>query len=253
MRSALAAGALSRARRGIYVLPELAAPMQLAALVGGTLSHQSAAREHGLALLFPPRHVHVTVPPGRHRAYPERVRLHRAPVDPADRGNAVTNPLRTVLDCAATLPFREALAIADSALREGLLGRSDLQQACTARCGPGSARQRRIALAADADAANPFESALRAVVLDAGLRGFVTQHPVPGTRYVVDLADPLRKAVLEADSFSHHGGRGDLARDCRRYDELVRRGWLVLRFAWEHVMFEPEWVASVVVDACRLH
>jgi very-short-patch-repair endonuclease len=26
----------------------------------------------------------------------------------------------------------------------------------------------------------------------------------------------------------------------------VRAGWLVIRFAWEHVMFDAEWVAAVV-------
>jgi very-short-patch-repair endonuclease len=62
----------------------------------------------------------------------------------------------------------------------------------------------------------------------------------------VDLADPTLKIVLEADSFEFHGKRSAMRRDCHRYDELVARGWLVLRFAWEQVMFEAEWVASVI-------
>ena len=57
--------------------------------------------------------------------------------------------------------------------------------------------------------------------------------------------------MLEADSFAHHGHRAALERDCRRYTELTIRGWRVLRFAWEHVMFEPEWVAACIVAACR--
>jgi hypothetical protein len=40
--------------------------------------------------------------------------------------------------------------------------------------------------------------------------------------------------------------------DCRRYDELVIAGWLVLRFAWEHVMFEPEWVRHTIQGAIAL-
>jgi very-short-patch-repair endonuclease len=48
----------------------------------------------------------------------------------------------------------------------------------------------------------------------------------------VDLGDPARKIVAEADSFEYHGSREALARDCRRYDELVARGWRVLRYAW---------------------
>jgi len=52
--------------------------------------------------------------------------------------------------------------------------------------------------------------------------------------------------VSEADSFEHHGHRSALVADCRRYNELVVRGWLVLRFAWEHVMFDPDWVESTL-------
>ncbi len=68
-------------------------------------------------------------------------------------------------------------------------------------------------------------------------------------RGVVDLGDPERRIALEADSFEWHGGRVALDRDCRRYDELVRSGWLVLRFSWEQVMFDRGWVADVVRDA----
>jgi very-short-patch-repair endonuclease len=58
--------------------------------------------------------------------------------------------------------------------------------------------------------------------------------------------------VLEADSFEHHGHRSALARDCQRYSELTSRGWLVLRFAWEHVIFDPAWVAGRVGEAVAL-
>ncbi len=43
-----------------------------------------------------------------------------------------------------------------------------------------------------------------------------------------------------------------MERDCRRYDELVRLGWRVLRFAWEHVMLEPDWVIGVLARATEL-
>ncbi|MDN5766594.1 MAG: endonuclease domain-containing protein [Humibacillus sp.] len=62
----------------------------------------------------------------------------------------------------------------------------------------------------------------------------------------VDLADPDLQIVLEADSFEFHAERRAFDRDCRRYDELTARGWLVLRFSWEQVMFEPAWVASMI-------
>ena len=111
---------------------------------------------------------------------------------------------------------------------------------------------RRVAGQAHGDAANPFESALRAAVLDAGVSGFRPQARIvlDGVVRFVDLGDDRRRIAIEADSFAHHGSRAALRNDCRRYDELVRAGWTVLRFAWEHVVFEPAWVGAVVRDTC---
>jgi very-short-patch-repair endonuclease len=58
----------------------------------------------------------------------------------------------------------------------------------------------------------------------------------------------VRRVALEADSFAHHGSRQALREDCRRYDELLRAGWLVVRLAWEHVAFDAPWVAALVRD-----
>ncbi|MEO6143544.1 MAG: DUF559 domain-containing protein [Dermatophilaceae bacterium] len=57
-----------------------------------------------------------------------------------------------------------------------------------------------------------------------------------------DLVDEELRIVVEADSFEHHGLRRALAIDCARYDNLVSDGWTVLRFAWEQVMYQPDWV-----------
>ena len=50
--------------------------------------------------------------------------------------------------------------------------------------------------------------------------------------------------VMEGGGCECHGGREAFARDCRRYDELVAEGWVVLRFTWEHVMRRDRWVAG---------
>jgi very-short-patch-repair endonuclease len=62
----------------------------------------------------------------------------------------------------------------------------------------------------------------------------------------VDLADESLRMVIEAESFEFHGSRKAFDRDCRRYNSLVIREWLVLRFIWEQVMFEPELVAETL-------
>jgi very-short-patch-repair endonuclease len=242
-----------RARRGLYVLPELPPGDAVAARAGGVVSHVSAAVDHGLAVLVRPSVVYVTVPPTSSATAAAGVRLHYTVLSPHDVRRSRTTVLRTVLDCAAILPFAEGLAIADSALREGYVRPDDLLQAAGERLGPGTRAVRRVAREANGDAANPFESALRAAVLDAGLTGFRPQQPVRvgATTLHVDLGDPHRRIALEADSFTHHGTRAALRDDCRRYDELVRSGWTVLRFAWEHVALDPAWVAAVVRDTCE--
>ena len=57
---------------------------------------------------------------------------------------------------------------------------------------------------------------------------------------------------LEADSFTWHGSRAALARDAARYDRLVAAGWRVLRFSYEAVMGEPEWVRAQLAGAAAV-
>lgn len=254
IRRAVAEGKLRRTSRGTYALPEAPPALQAAAAMRGVVSHQSAAESWRLETLHPAAQTHVTVP---RRARPEPrkgVVVHYVDLGPSEQRDGATSPLRTVLDCAATMPFPDALAIADSALRRGLLDAEELVSAALRQTGPGSRRMARVATNADARADNPFESALRAIVLDTGLTGFEPQFPVRLGEFTarVDLADERRRIVLEGDSFEYHGSRAALERDCRRYNLLVSRGWRVLRFAWEHVMFDPRWVAAVVVETCAL-
>jgi very-short-patch-repair endonuclease len=58
----------------------------------------------------------------------------------------------------------------------------------------------------------------------------------------VKLVDVRRRLVLEADSFARHGSRQALRWDAQRYHNLVVRVWLVLRFAWEDVMHDQDYV-----------
>ncbi len=46
--------------------------------------------------------------------------------------------------------------------------------------------------------------------------------------------------ALEADSWEFHTGKDAHGRDCWRYTVLVCGGWVVLRFTWRQVMFEPD-------------
>lgn len=247
--AAVRQGQLVRVGRGVYGLPDLPPARQAAARGHGVLSHTSAATSWAMPQVLPQSEIHVSVPHGSRPPAVDGVRYHWCTLPPSDIVDGVTTPVRTVLDCAAVLPFREALAVADSALRLDLVGADELQRAARERRGPGSAGGRRVAAAATPEAANPFESALRGTLIEVGLP-LVPQWEITTAafRVRVDLADVEAGLVVEGDSFTHHGTRMAFGRDCRRYDELVRLGWTVLRFTWEQVMFEPDWVAAVTCE-----
>ncbi len=247
IRKALASGSIRRIAHGVYALPPAADPLAAARAQGGVVSHLSAAVLHGFDVLQLPAMTQVTVPRGQHlRASTIDCELYWADGVPALDGR--TTRLRTVLDCARTLPFAAGLCVADSALRKDGIQRDQLLAAAASLRGPGSSRVRQVAATADARAESPLESVLRAVLLEAGIDGLVPQWVVRDDTFSarIDLAHPALKLALEADSFAHHGTRPALTRDCRRHTQLTVRGWRLLRFSWEDVMLEPGWVVAAV-------
>jgi very-short-patch-repair endonuclease len=169
--------------------------------------------------------------------------------DLTDEPGPVMTKLATVVQCGRRLPFDQALTVADSALRNCDVLLEDLRSAAASVTGKGAPAVRGVAAEANALAANPFESALRAVALDVpGLR-VVPQRPIPMGNFVIhpDLVDVDRRIVLEADSWIHHASRAGHKSDCERYNFLVLDGWLPLRYVWEQVMLHPDQVRA---DLC---
>jgi very-short-patch-repair endonuclease len=74
---------------------------------------------------------------------------------------------------------------------------------------------------------------------------------LPAVRRRRDMLYACGLGVAEADSFTWHGSRGALRRDCRRYNALAVRGWTVLRFPWEDVMHAPAHVRRHLELAAR--
>ena len=177
---ALRAGAIRRVARGRYVLPDvvdvaLVEAHRLTAVAG----LRSAAASYGWSLKTLPDRPELVVPRGRKVSAGDqalaRIRWQR--LAPRDVDGWRTTPVRTVMDCATTLSFDEALAVADSALRSGLATQADLMRAADALPGRGRDAALEVAWFASARPANAFESVIRAVSLDVpGLR-LVPQAP----------------------------------------------------------------------------
>ena len=250
LRRALADGSVVRLGRGRYGLSSLLAARATAESVSAAASHLSAALHWGWAVKHEPDLAHVTLPRGRKLREPARTGVRRHWRDlTADEivDGWVTSPARTVIDCCLDLSFDEALAVADSSWRAGLspLVVRDL----ALRLPPRSRRKiGRVLQHVDRGAANPFESVLRALCLQVEGLSVVTQHVVKGRGFFaqVDLADQSLRIVIEAEGFENHGTRPALKRDCRRYTGLAARGWVVLRFTWDEVMFEPAYVLAAL-------
>jgi very-short-patch-repair endonuclease len=158
--------------------------------------------------------------------------------------DGVLRPGAAFIDCARTRPFDEALSVADSALRHGSLTERGMLVLAEQVPTTGRTQCLRVAREASGLAANPFESVLRAIALDVAGLDLRPQLLIAedGWSGWPDLVDRSLRLVVEADSFEFHGRRKALKRDCERYNALVVRGWVVLRFAWEHVMFDPAYV-----------
>ncbi len=150
-------------------------------------------------------------------------------------------------DCARHLGFAAGLAVADAALREGRVSSAQIEETLAESPRIGQPQARRILQAADARAANPFESCLRAIALDVPGLAVEPQYFIDWVGRV-DLADPHLRLVLEADSYAWHGGAGVFRYDVRRHAALVRAGWTVVRFCWEDVMSQPHYVALLLAD-----
>jgi len=247
LRAAVAEQSVVLVRRGRYRLPDADRALTRAVQLGGVASHLSAAQLHGWEVAFPSATPWITVP--RNSKARRSPRHHLFWADISEEHGHVTAPMRTVLDCARRLPFAVALTVADSALRHGDVDHHALVQAAGTIRGKGVEQARRVAAHASARAANPFESVLRALALDAGLdavpqleveiRG-VTIHP--------DVGDRARGIVLEADSWEFHTGKDAHERDCWRYTVLVCGGWVILRFTWHQVMFDPAFVTECLLQ-----
>ncbi len=258
--AALSGGFVVALARGRYALPHAGEAVATAHALTGVVCLLSAALAHGWAVKLPPEMPQVSLSPKRKvdASRVGKVDVHRFRFGADDVVDGVTSRDRTLLDCLRLLPFDEALAVVDSALRCGY-SLNRLRALVRDARGQNAVRMRQIVEVASAESANPFESVLRAIGLGVArlnLRPQISLHRQDGT--VVgggtflgrpDLVDEQLRIVVEADSFEWHGDRAALRADARRYNAFVVSGWLVLRFCWEDVMFHADDVKVVLTAA----
>jgi hypothetical protein len=267
LRQQLRTGDLTSVRRGSYLrgAPPTEADLRHAVAVraavdrlgpGSVVSHVSAAVLHGLPVWrIPLRRVHLTRSRGRSGSRANAlVHVHSAALAVEETcrvaGFAVTSLARTVLDLARSVPFEEAVVVADAALRAQPDHREPLApaalSAALARAArwPGTPAARRVIGFADGRSGSVGESRSRVAIAAAGLPAPVLQWEVRDRagRLVgyTDFGWPEHRTVGEFDGRVKYGrllqpgqDPGDAVyAEKLREDRLRDLGLSVVRWTW---------------------
>ncbi|MHA7210226.1 type IV toxin-antitoxin system AbiEi family antitoxin domain-containing protein [Arthrobacter sp. MDT1-65] len=268
----VAGGELRRLRKNCYVPDEYWAaltPLQRLAfraeahhhsLVGlvttqHVYSHETAAALHGLSLWRPAPDVHVTQPTRTSNAsHGADVRNHSASLGEDDvvilRGLPSTSLRRTMLDCARTLPFDQALIIADQCLARGVPRDSSLEALDLLGPVTGITRARLVVVAADPLSESPGETLTRSRLLRFRLPPARSQVEVD-TRYGLyrlDFAWPELLVGLEFDGrvkYFETATDEVLYQERRREKALTEQGWTIVRIEWSDLFREAELEARI--------
>jgi len=266
LRSLVDSGDLVRMRQGVYatrnaiswagtdvtrahVLHVLAAR----ATVGrqAVASYHSAATLHRLDLLKSPSGnvVTLTLPPDNpwNRAQPADMVFHSAHLPPEHLTRLydlqVTTAARTVIDLARTLPFADAVVVADSALHDEKATKAELASVLGACPNwPGVKQARRVVEFADERAESPLESVARVVFAQFGLDPPELQATVrtPGAAFRVDFLWAKHKVVVEADGLMKYKDGQDVIDQFARDRHLRDAGYRVVHFTWKELFETPE-------------
>jgi hypothetical protein len=277
LRSLVRSGELIRMRQGVYATKRAAdwagaepvrahALKVLAAMAGApgdaVASYHSAALLHHLSLLTSPSPdtVTLTLPPARkwNRARPADVVFHASELPQEHVTRLYNLPLttvaRTVADLARTLPFMDAVVVADSALNQEKASKPEILQVLEKCKGwPGVRQARRALEFADDRAESPLESAARVVFAEAGLEPPELQVTIHGEQAQfsarVDFLWRAQKVIAEADGLVKYNDRKDLLNERERDHQLREAGYITVHFTRRELFRTPEEVIARLSSA----
>ncbi|WP_312677596.1 DUF559 domain-containing protein [Microbacterium sp.] len=237
---AIASRAVERVRRSWLLVHDVAHDVRAAASVGGRVTCISAAAARGLWVPSHPPVPHISVPHSASVAASEGMLLHWAtgPV-PLPRSEPVENTLNLLFHVARCLPRADALAVWESAIRKGVA-----DPAVLARVHWRSTRAAALAAVAGSLSDSGIETAFIELIRGLGLavrqQVWIDGHPLDAL-----IGDRLG---IQIDGLAHHQGR-DRRRDLRADARLALRGYTVLRFDYQQVLFDPQYVIDTILTA----
>ncbi len=200
----------------------------------GVLAGFSAAALHGARFVGPEVPAYICDRYSR----PERGVVVWRDVPPDDEvyrigGMMVTSPLRTAVDLARKFPEDAAVAAIDALARAARLPVADIDVAAGRQRGQRGIRQARKTIAlVDPKAESPRETALRLLIIRAGLPKPESQYPIYNEYGsligVADFAWTELRIAIEYEG-AHHTDPDAVRRDIARIESMVEAGWLVVR------------------------
>lgn len=238
-RRQLQSSAYRRLLRGIYI--RAAAPVDpyvearaalLAAAGGAFVSHLTAARLWGGIVPHSSR-PHVSVPRGRPRSPREDLAVHSSSRTPTTfRGQRVTSPLDTFLDCATVLDLVDLVILGDSLVRRRRITPAELVKGCGQATGRGSRRARTAAALVREGVDSPMETRARMLRVLSGLPELETDirfYDERGRlRRRLDAGDRKTRTAVEYDGRQHIAREEHWESDLGRREEFEDEEWRIV-------------------------
>jgi very-short-patch-repair endonuclease len=182
-----------------------------------------------------------------------KIRVGRVPRSYATvkDGILMTNSIRTMVDLASVLGEERLEFVLDDCLYRGLVEIGRLTQ-CAESLGQAGRRRTRVlkdllgvrgeGLAVPLTVLErQFLKVVRSGDLDEPEKQAIVPSDTSRT-WRLDFVYPDNKVLIEVDGRRWHAGRRQAKSDRHRDNVMNVRGWTVLRFTWEDVMNDPEYV-----------
>ena len=170
-------------------------------------------------------------------------------------GIAVTTVHRTLIDLVVVVAPTVVEIALDSALSQGLTSVAFLWRRLNRLGGRGRAGSAALrAMLADRagltqHAQNGAETKLVRSLKAAGIHDFQRQFRIfDGDEFVArpDLAWPGLLVAVELDGWRWHMSTSARRRDAKRQNAIERLGWTVLRFFWEDVLYDRDYMVGEI-------
>ncbi|WP_066637371.1 hypothetical protein [Serinicoccus hydrothermalis] len=196
------------------------------------VSHHTAAELWGAVVPHAVR-PHVSVPTGRPRSAREDLVVHASSREPVMfRGQRVTTPMDTFLDCARVLDLVDLVVLGDSLVARRRISPEQLRQGAQESTGRGSRLARRAAGLVRAGVDSPMETRSRMLRVLAGLPELETDirfHDERGDLVRrLDAGDRATRTAVEYDGRHHIERERSWEADLGRREDFEDAQWRIV-------------------------